>query len=980
MEKSSFLKVLFLLTGLLIFQYSSLFPRQYHSSPDSDLKSESYTFRTADGSLNSDPPIITWIYPTKQYTEQKSLKVTITAKLKTSIGISSVSVYINDILYGSPDMSVSTNEVATFVATKTLTLEPGENNIYLLAKTSEGSTASEKRVINVQMASKNSDLAKSPPSIEWSNPSEKYSTIKTSTTKINATINSGSDLKSVELFLNGVSLGATEAKESPDDTAIYIVEETINFRQTDNNIYIIATNNAGVTTSDKRFILVPAPSLSSVSELKSLSRTPTIKWLAPAGFNSTTRSNKTTISATVKSALGITSVSLYLNDVLYGAPDMTISATEVGAFIASKSLTLDPGENKIYLVATNSEGSATSEMRFITIPLPQKTDETAEITPSVPPAIIWSVPVEKSISLKSASTVVKLIIKSNSDLKSVVLFLNGISQGETEVRPLENEIGSFLIEKAIDFKQIENSVFFEAENKGGITTSLSRIFICPPSSLLANQQSSKSQPATNEKVQEKKPSGYQQTQSNQAIDKQTVSENKPAFNEPVKGNTETMVQKNETETVQRAVATESAKPIITWSSPSGTHTTLETFSATVKAIIKSDEGLKSVLLYVNGISKGEAEIKTLQEQGNYLIEKAINFGPGENNIYIVATSNAGSTKSDLRYFSNPSALPPVINWTNPTSANSVVNIESFKISACIKSLTELRSVRLIVNGNIQSEDNVFQPSSDGDCNYNWQSSVILRDGDNSIYIIATNAAGSIPSEKRIVKYSQAISEKRLALVFGNSEYKNKAPLKNPVNDANLIEGTLRQLGFDVIKRLNVGKSEMEASIREFNEKLPDYNVALFYYAGHGNQVEGKNFLIPTDAVLEKPGDCKYEAIDVNWIVEEFEKYQDNTNIVILDACRSNPFASWTRGSEAGFRAISFTSGTIVAYATSEGTTAADGKGTNGLYTEELVKQMVIPQPISSVFNNTRIQVRKLSNNTQVPSETNKLNGEFFFKK
>ena len=195
-----------------------------------------------------------------------------------------------------------------------------------------------------------------------------------------------------------------------------------------------------------------------------------------------------------------------------------------------------------------------------------------------------------------------------------------------------------------------------------------------------------------------------------------------------------------------------------------------------------------------------------------------------------------------------------------------------------------------------------------------------------------------------------------------------------------MEGTLKELGFEVIKRLNATKDQMMSAIREFDEKLPDYSIALFYYAGHGIQVDGKNYVIPTDAVLEKPGDCKYEAIDVSFIVEEFGRYQDNTNILILDACRKNPFSSWTRNGEAGFKIMNFSSGTIVAFATSEGATAADGKGLNGLYTQELVKQMLIPQPLSTVFMNTRVQVRKLSNNQQVPSEINMLNGEFFFKK
>jgi len=422
-------------------------------------------------------------------------------------------------------------------------------------------------------------------------------------------------------------------------------------------------------------------------------------------------------------------------------------------------------------------------------------------------------------------------------------------------------------------------------------------------------------------------------------------------------------------------------PKVIWVSPSGQKTNLESFNANVRASIKTNSGLKSVLIYVNGVSKGEAEARPVEgEEGSFVVEKNITFGPGENNIYLVATNSEGATKSELRYFTNPSAVVPAVTWSSPVNSNSIVNTESFTISACIKSPTELRSVRLLVNGNTQSEDNIFQTSASGDCNYVWQSSVVLKNGDNSIYIIATNIAGSTTSEKRQVKLEATMAEKRLALVFGNSTYRNNSVLKNPVNDANLMEGTLKELGFDVIKRLDAGKNEMMAAIREFNEKLPSYNVALFYYAGHGNQVDGKNYMIPTDALLEKPSDCRFEAIGVDFIVEEFERYPDNTNIVILDACRNNPYASWARGGEAGYRAMTFSSGTIIAFATSEGATAADGKGANGLFTEELVKQMAVPQSVFTVFMKTRTQVKKLSNGQQVPMEWNKLNGDFYFKK
>jgi hypothetical protein len=423
-------------------------------------------------------------------------------------------------------------------------------------------------------------------------------------------------------------------------------------------------------------------------------------------------------------------------------------------------------------------------------------------------------------------------------------------------------------------------------------------------------------------------------------------------------------------------------PVVTWLAPSGEKTTLSSFQATVRAKIKSSSGLTSVLLYVNDMSKGDAEVTPLPEEpGSFSVVKQINFGPGENNIYLVASNSEGATKSDLRYFTNPSAVAPLIAWSNPVLPNTMVSSENVTIEATINSPTELKSVKLIVNGETQTEDNVFQASASDNSSYKWQTSVILKKGDNSIYIMAANIAGTKRSEQRVIKYEAALTEKRLALVIGNAQYRNNSTLKNPVNDANLMEATLKDLGFEVIKRLNATKAEMEAAVREFTEKLPVYNVALFYYAGHGNQVDGKNYLVPTDALLEKPTDCKFEALSVTFVVDEFEKYPNNTNIVILDACRNNPYASWARGSGAGFKQMLMSSGTIIAFATSEGATAADGKGANGLYTEELVKQMVVPnQSVESVFKKTRIEVQKLSNNQQVPTEWSKLNGDFFFKK
>jgi hypothetical protein len=422
-------------------------------------------------------------------------------------------------------------------------------------------------------------------------------------------------------------------------------------------------------------------------------------------------------------------------------------------------------------------------------------------------------------------------------------------------------------------------------------------------------------------------------------------------------------------------------PEITWISPSGTNTSLETYTARVRAKVKSGSELQSALFYVNGSSKGEGEVRSsLDEPGSFIIEKTVDFTPGSNTIYLIATNTLGSTKSNLRYFTNPMADPPEIKWGNPVNANSMVNTEVFNMEVCIKSLAELTSAQVLVDGVQVSVAKVFQKSDLENCSYVWKPQIVLKEGDNSIFIIAENIAGSTTSENRIIRFSKTGSEKRLALIFGNSDYANGTSLKNPVNDANLVEATLKELNFEVLKHTNAGKAEMEKALVEFTQKLPSYNVALFYYAGHGIQVDGVNYLIPTDAVIEEKTSCKWEAISVSDIVGEFEKYPDNINIVILDACRNNPYRSWVRGNEAGFRFISDVSGTIIAYATAEGATAADGSGANGLYTEELVKQMLITQPVESVFKKTRVQVEQKSKGMQSPRESSGLRGEFYFKR
>jgi hypothetical protein len=423
-------------------------------------------------------------------------------------------------------------------------------------------------------------------------------------------------------------------------------------------------------------------------------------------------------------------------------------------------------------------------------------------------------------------------------------------------------------------------------------------------------------------------------------------------------------------------------PEITWLSPSSEKIDWNEFSVRVTARVRSTSRLQKVVFYVNGVPVGQSEFQLVTGKNDtYTIEKTVNLNPGENTIYFLATNSLNESKnSPVRYIRNPDAVIPKITWSNPDIDKVMVNSEELTLEACIGSTAILKSVKVMVNGESQGEENVFSTVQKPDCNILWRRRVILKEGENSIYIIANNAAGPATSEKRSVIFKKTMAEKRIALVMGNSEYSNGTTLKNPVNDANLIESTLEDLGFEVLKKINVGRDSMMASIREFSKKLSSSNVALFYYAGHGVQIDGINYLIPVDAKLENKEDCKWEAVAVNTVTDEFNSRNTNTNIVILDACRNNPYRSWVRGNETGFKAMTPPNGTIISFATSEGATAADGSGFNGVFTEELVKQMRVPQPLEYVFKNTRKNVIIKTKNQQIPTEWSYLIGDFYFIK
>jgi hypothetical protein len=228
-------------------------------------------------------------------------------------------------------------------------------------------------------------------------------------------------------------------------------------------------------------------------------------------------------------------------------------------------------------------------------------------------------------------------------------------------------------------------------------------------------------------------------------------------------------------------------------------------------------------------------------------------------------------------------------------------------------------------------------------------------------------------------YNAPSVNQRVALVIGNSDY-DAGPLLNPENDARAMATALRQTGFDVLEYINLpSPAEMKRAIRDFGRKIQNGGVGLFYYAGHGIQVGGKNYLIPTKAQIFAEEEVEYEAVDVGFVMSQMEIARNRMNIIILDACRNNPFARSWRSAGTGLAFINAPAGTLIAYSTAPGSVASDGTGANGLYTEELLKQMHREGlKLEDVFKSVRLEVLKRSNNMQTPWESSSLVGDIYF--
>jgi hypothetical protein len=333
---------------------------------------------------------------------------------------------------------------------------------------------------------------------------------------------------------------------------------------------------------------------------------------------------------------------------------------------------------------------------------------------------------------------------------------------------------------------------------------------------------------------------------------------------------------------------------------------------------------------------------------------------------------------------------PVITWKYPATEHYSTDSKTHNLEVCIVSKEKPSNIVLYVDRVRQdSRDFFIQPVNNG-CDYTWKVSMTFGNvGKYFLELEATNSAGKA-SESRILEIkdgnmpnpSPAVTGKKLALVIGNGAYEQK-PLPNPTNDANDMAIKLKALGFTVYKHTDLNQRATNDAVSNFTDKINKGDIALFFYAGHGYQINGVSYLLPIGAMdkIKSETDAEYEGYPIDRILGNMQSAGANTNLVFLDACRDNPVRSVFR-SAAGGRGLAFPketpSGFLISFATAGGSTASDGTGRNGTYTAALLKFLEPNNSINDILTMVNREVKINTNELQMPEFKSSLDNIFKF--
>jgi Caspase domain/Glucodextranase, domain B/Tetratricopeptide repeat len=411
------------------------------------------------------------------------------------------------------------------------------------------------------------------------------------------------------------------------------------------------------------------------------------------------------------------------------------------------------------------------------------------------------------------------------------------------------------------------------------------------------------------------------------------------------------------------------------------------------AILDFDKAIKLESNYtISYNNRGKAHY----ELGNYNqaiadYDKAIEVGGSSYDPYYKYREDAVAKRDALL----ADKTPPTMTITEP-----LLDARGLGVNELFEVQTTLRGIVTDASGiqTFQINGKIISLERDG----SFTATVKLVEGDNAFVLRATDTKGNT-AEKTITLHRAptpviepmkpkpiiATPEKRLALLLGNSQYQQVVSLTNPANDVRAMEQKLKNLGFEVMTAVNLDKKQMQEQIRTFSRRLKDFEVGLLFYAGHGVEVDGINYLLPTDIPKPKDiikADMPDLAIKTSYVENAMRDggNENKTYILILDACRNDPFRLWRDVSVPDDGANwsppkTVPSGFLTIYAASQGERAGDGTGSNGTFTSALLQHLATPCiSIQSMLIRVRTELKKYQG-IQEPEERSKLNKEFFFK-
>jgi len=390
--------------------------------------------------------------------------------------------------------------------------------------------------------------------------------------------------------------------------------------------------------------------------------------------------------------------------------------------------------------------------------------------------------------------------------------------------------------------------------------------------------------------------------------------------------------------------------------------------------------------YGDGFGSNLSFILMDEAEGNQVLGNKFNFQRQKSKVITDDSTNSAVRSIDyylnkISQFEKSQARKPSIAWLNPEKPYEKTDISKFSLQICLSSEAESANLSLYLNEKEIDHLNDIK-LIDKECAYNYIRNIDLDEGENAIKIIISDANGSSTFLRKIIYQPKKKSYRGLALLIGNSKYLHTGDLENTINDATAMAEALEALGFEVMLANDLGQEEMKKTLGFYLAKLRDYNTGIFFYAGHGIQYEGKNFMIPVDASLKNNKEIEESCFDTGRLLANMSLMELNTSVMILDACRNNPFKGL--GQEisdinSGLTGTDAPAGSLVAFATAPGKTASDGVDKNGLYTQEILNTIYKQDlKIEELFKRVRVSVMSKSKNRQIPWETSSLINDFYF--